>query len=92
MKVLLFFLPLSLFASPCDVAIMNKSRIHPITTEEIKNEIENNLYIIDKCQNYSDVVKEAKLYNEYLLFKYLKLPTIQANDDDLTERCKRINQ
>ena len=71
---------------------MNKSRIHPITIEEIQNEIENNLYIIDKCQNYSDVVKEAKLYNEYLLFKYLKLPTVQVNDDDLTERCKRINQ
>ena len=92
MKVLLFLLPLSLFASPCAVATMNKSRTHPITIEEINNEIENNLHIIDKCRNYPDVVKEAKLYNEYLLFKYLKLPTVQANDDDLTERCKRINQ
>lgn len=92
MKVLLFLLPLALFASPCKVATKNKSRIHPVTIEEIKNEIENNLHIIDGCQNYSDVVKEAELYNEYLLFRYLKLPTVQANDDDLTERCKRINQ
>ncbi len=92
MKVLLLLLPLALLAGPCEVATLKKSRIHPITTEEIKKEIENNLYIIDKCQKYSDVVKEAKLYNAYLLFKYLKLPTVHANDDDLLERCKRVNQ
>ena len=92
MKVLLFLLPLALLAGPCEVATLNKSRIHPITIEEIRKEIENNLYIIDTCQNYPEVVKEAKLYNEYLSFKYLKLPTVQVNDDDLTERCKRINQ
>ena len=91
MKTLLFLLPLVLLASPCDVATMKKSRTHPITTEEIEKEIENNLHIIKECKDYSGVVKEAELYNEYLLFKYLKLPTIQANDDDLVERCKRVH-
>ena len=92
MKSLPFLLPLALLASPCDVATMNKSRIHPITIEEIKKEIENNLHIIDECQNYPDVTKEAKLYNEYLLFKYLKLPTVHAYDDDLIDKCRRVNQ
>ena len=91
MKTLLFLLPLVLLSGPCDVAIMKKSRTHPITTEEIEKEIENNLQIIKECKNYSGVVKEAELYNEYLLFKYLKLPTIQANDNDLIERCKRVH-
>ena len=91
MKILLFFLPLVLLSEPCKVATLKKSRIHPVTTEEIKKEIENNLNIIDKCKNYHNVVKEAKLYNEYLLFKYLRLPTVHVNDDDLIERCKRIN-
>ena len=92
MKVLLFLLPLALLAGPCEVAIMNKSRIHPITLEEIEKEIENNLHIIDECQKYSGVAEEAKLYNEYLLFKYLKLPSIHVNYDDLIERCRRVNQ
>ena len=91
MKVLLFLLPLALLAGPCEVATLKKSRIHPITFEEIEKEIENNLYIIDKCKNYPDVVKEAELYNDYLSFKYLKLPTVQVNDD-LIERCMQINQ
>ena len=91
MKTLLFLLPLVLLAGPCDEATMKKSRTHPITTEEIEKEIENNLNIIKECKDYSGVVKEAELYNEYLLFKYLKLPTIQANDNDLIERCKRVH-
>lgn len=95
MKVLLFLLPLALLAEPeqqsCKVATMNKSRTHPMTHQEIKKEIENNLDIIDRCQNYPDVIKEAELYNEYLLFKYLKLPTVHVKEDDLIERCRRIN-
>ncbi|MGB5506819.1 MAG: hypothetical protein WBM70_09040 [Sulfurovum sp.] len=95
MKVLLLWLPLALLAEAeiqsCKAAIMKKSRIHPIAHEEIKQEIEINLDIIDRCQNYPDVIKEAELYNEYLLFKYLKLPTVRVNEDDLLERCRRIN-
>ena len=95
MKVLLLLLPLALLAKqepqPCKTATMNKSRTHPVTHKEIKNEIENNLYIIEECQNYPDVIKEAELYNEYLLFKYLKLPTVHVNDDDLVERCRRLD-
>ncbi len=72
-----------------DDAIMNKSRIHPMTYEEIKKEITNNLIIIENCQNYPDVIKEAELYNEYLLFKQFKIPTILVNEGDLIERCKR---
>ena len=91
MKLLLFLLPLSLLAESCKEATMNKSRTHPITHEEIRKEIENNLRIIDTCQAYSEVIREAELYNEYLLFKLLKLPTVNLNDDELIERCRRIN-
>lgn len=92
MKVLLFLLPLTLLADTCKVATMKKSRMHPITHEEIKKEMENNLLIIDTCQEYPDVVREAELYNEYLIFKFLKLPTVHMSDDELIERCKRINR
>ena len=92
MKVLLFLLPLTLFADTCKDATMKKSRTHHMTHTEINTEIENNLLIIENCRVYPDVVKEATLYNEYLLFKYLKLPTVYMSDDDLIERCKRINQ
>lgn len=88
---LLFLLPLALFAGACDVATQKKSRTHPITTEEIEKEIENNIHIIEACKDYSGVVREAELYNEYLLFKYLKLPTVSVNNNDLIERCRRIN-
>jgi|GEM_PF-1610397 hypothetical protein len=94
MKVLLFLLPLALFSGPefqrCKVASMNKARIHPMSNEEIKKEIENNLYIIRECQNYPDIIKEAELYNEYLLFRYLRLPTVHIYDDKLLERCRRL--
>jgi len=89
---LLFLLPLALFAGPCEVATLKKSRTHPVTTEEIEKEIENNLHIINACKDYSGVVNEAELYNKYLLFKYLKLPTAPVNNNDLIERCRRINQ
>ena len=96
MKVLLFLLPLALCAETklqlCKIATMNKSRIHPMSSEEIKKEIENNLNIIDKCQNYPEIIKETELYNEYLLFKYLKLPTVPLYDDKLLEKCKRLYQ
>jgi hypothetical protein len=75
----------------CKVAINKKSRVHPITPEEIKKEIDNNLLIIQECQDYPDVVKEAELYNEYLFFKYLKLPTVHVKNDDLNEKCKRVH-
>ena len=92
MKVLLFLLPMVLLADTCKMATMKKSRTHPMTHAEINMEIENNLLIIENCKKYPDVVREAELYNEYLLFKYLKLPTVHMSDDDLIERCKRINQ
>mgnify|MGYP000368534674 CR=1 FL=1 len=92
MKFLLFILPFTLLADTCRDATMKKSRMHPVTHEEISKEIENNLLIIDKCKEYRDVVREAELYNEYLLFKYLKLPTVHMSDDELIERCKRIKQ
>ena len=78
MKTLFFFfLPLVLLANPCDVVTQKKSRTHPITTEEIEKEIANNIQIIEACKDYSGVVREAELYNEYLLFKYRKLPTVK---------------
>ena len=96
MKVLLFLLPLVMLATPvpesCKAFTMNKSRIHPVTIEEIEKEIENNLHIIEECKDYSDVTKEAELYNEYLMFKYLKLPTVHAHDDGLLERCRRLKK
>lgn len=93
MKIFLItLLLLSYLSGSCKDAIKNKSRLHPITTEEIQKEIENNLRIIEACKGYAEVVKEAELYNEYLLFKYLKLPTVYANDDSFLERCKRAVQ
>ena len=96
MKAWLLLLPLALFAESnlqiCKTATMHKSRIHPMSTEEIKKEIENNNDIIEKCKNYPDIVKEAELYNEYLLFKYLKLPTVPLYDDNLLERCRKLEQ
>ena len=96
MKILLFLLPLIMLAKPvpesCKAVTTNKSRIHPITIEEIEKEIENNLHIIEECKDYSDVTKEAELYNEYLMFKYLKLPTVPLYDNKLLERCRRLNQ
>lgn len=96
MKAVLLLLPLLLFSESalksCKAALKKQSRIHPILHKEIKAEIENNLLIIEACQSYPDVKKEAKLYNEYLLFKYLRLPTIQVHDEDLIERCRRISQ
>ena len=95
MKVLLFLLPMVLFAESkfqlCKIATMNQSRIHPISSEEIKKEIESNLDIIAKCQNYPDIIKETELYNEYLLFKYLKLPTVPLYDEKLLEKCRRLD-
>ena len=92
MKILLISLLLLTYVSgSCKEVIKKKSRIHPITPEEIKIEIDNNLLIIQECRNYPDVVKEAKLYNEYLLFKYLKLPTVHVKNDDLIEKCKRVH-
>lgn len=95
-KILLFLLPLALLADSnvqsCNAAIINKSRTHPVTTKEIKKEIENNLNIIDKCHKYPDIVEEAKLYNEYLEFKYLKLPTVFVNENELIKRCRRLEQ
>ena len=92
MRTLLMLLfTLSYLSGSCKVAVNQKSRVHPITHEEIKKEIDNNLLIIEECRNYPDVVKEAKLYNEYLLFKYLKLPTVHVKNDDLIEKCKRVH-
>ena len=88
---LIILFSLSYVSGSCKVAINNKSRVHPITQEEIKKEIDNNILIIQECRDYPDVVKEAKLYNEYLLFKYLKLPTVHVKNDDLIEKCKRVH-
>ena len=93
MKTLLIILfSLTYLSASCKDAVRSKSRLHPFTTEEIQKEIENNLRIIEACKGYAEVVKEAELYNEYLLFKYLKLPTVYANDDTFLERCKRSAQ
>ena len=92
MKILIIILlSLTYVSGSCKAATKKKSRIHPITQEEIKIEIDNNLLIIQECRDYPDVVREAELYNEYLLFKYLKLPTVRVNNDDLMERCKRVH-
>ena len=92
MKILLIILlSLTYVFGSCKTAIKKKARVHPITHEEIQKEIDNNLLIIEECRDYPDVIKEAELYNEYLLFKYLKLPTVHVNNDDLIERCKRVN-
>lgn len=63
-----------------------------MTHEEIQKEIDINLLIIKECRAYPDVVREAELYNEYLLFKYLKLPTVLFNNDELIERCEQVDQ
>jgi methyl coenzyme M reductase subunit C len=88
---MIILLALSHVSGSCKVAINQKSRVHPITPEEIKKEIDNNLLIIQECRDYPDVVKEAILYNEYLLFKYLKLPTVHVKNDDVIEKCKRVH-
>ena len=91
MKILLLLLPLILLGDACRIATISKSRTHPVTQDEIKKEIENNLLIIKSCHKYPEVTAEAKLYNEYLLFKYLKLPTVHLNDNELIERCRSVN-